>query len=80
MARRSPNITDNPVIKEVSDNGKELTSSAILHWSQERRIEWLYTACGKPLQNGFVERLALPQLGSMVACAADVPTKPCQPR
>ena len=23
----------------VSDNGTELTSSAILHWSQERRVE-----------------------------------------
>ena len=25
----------------VSDNGTELTSSAILKWSQERRVEWL---------------------------------------
>lgn len=24
----------------VSDNGTELTSSAILRWSQERRVEW----------------------------------------
>jgi putative transposase len=39
----------------VNDNGTELTSSAILRWSQERRGEWHYIAPGKPMQNGFVE-------------------------
>ena len=39
----------------VSDNGTELTSMAILHWSQERRIEWHYIAPGKPQQNAFAE-------------------------
>ena len=39
----------------VSDNGTELTSSAILRWSQERRVEWHYIAPGKPQQNGFIE-------------------------
>lgn len=39
----------------VSDNGTELTSMAILRWSQDRRIEWHYTAPGKPTQNAFVE-------------------------
>ena len=39
----------------VSDNGTELTSSAILRWSQERQVEWHYIAPGKPMQNGFVE-------------------------
>ena len=39
----------------VSDNGTELTSSAILRWSQERRVEWHYIAPGKPMQNGYVE-------------------------
>ncbi|XHO98283.1 IS3 family transposase (plasmid) [Azospirillum sp. A26] len=39
----------------VSDNGTELTSMAILRWSQEHRIEWHYIAPGKPMQNGFVE-------------------------
>ena len=39
----------------VSDHGTELTSSAILRWSQERRVEWHYVAPGKPVQNGFVE-------------------------
>ena len=39
----------------VSDNGSELTSSAILRWSQERQVEWHYIAPGKPMQNGFVE-------------------------
>ena len=39
----------------VSDNGTELTSTAILRWSQERRIDWHYIAPGKPTQNAFVE-------------------------
>jgi len=39
----------------VSDNGTELTSMAILRWSQDRRIDWHYIAPGKPMQNGFVE-------------------------
>ncbi len=39
----------------VSDNGTELTSLAMLRWSQERRIEWHYIAPGKPTQNAFVE-------------------------
>jgi putative transposase len=39
----------------VSDNGTELTSMAILKWSKERRVEWHYTAPGKPTQNAFVE-------------------------
>jgi putative transposase len=39
----------------VSDNGTELTSMAILRWSQESRVEWHYIAAGKPQQNGFVE-------------------------
>jgi putative transposase len=34
----------------VSDNGAELTSIAILRWSQETRIEWW-----KPQQNAFIE-------------------------
>ena len=39
----------------VSDNGTELTSMAILRWSQERVVEWHYIAPGKPQQNAFVE-------------------------
>lgn len=39
----------------VSDNGTELTSMAVLRWSQERSVEWHYIAPGKPMQNGFVE-------------------------
>lgn len=39
----------------VSDNGTELTSNAILKWSQERQVEWHYIAPGKPMQNGLVE-------------------------
>ncbi|WP_241215107.1 IS3 family transposase [Sphingomonas sp. S-NIH.Pt15_0812] len=39
----------------VSDNGTELTSLAILRWTQERPVEWHYIAPGKPQQNGYVE-------------------------
>jgi putative transposase len=39
----------------VSDNGTELTSMAMLRWSQDRQIEWHYIAPGKPQQNAFVE-------------------------
>jgi len=39
----------------VSDNGTELTSTAILRWSRERRVEWHYIAPGKPTQNAFIE-------------------------
>jgi putative transposase len=39
----------------VSDNGTELTSMAILKWSEERRVDWHYIAPGKPQQNAFVE-------------------------
>ncbi len=35
----------------VSDNGTELTSMAILKWSQDRRIGWHYIAPGKPQQH-----------------------------
>ena len=39
----------------VSDNGTELTSTAVLRWAQERGVEWHYIAPGKPMQNAFVE-------------------------
>ena len=39
----------------VSDNGTELTSMAILCWSQERQVEWHYITPGKPQQNAFIE-------------------------
>jgi putative transposase len=42
-------------VESVSDNGTELTSMAILRWSQERRVEWHYIAPGKPQQNAFAE-------------------------
>lgn len=39
----------------VSDNGPELTSMAILSWSQAAKVEWHYIAPGKPQQNAFAE-------------------------
>jgi len=38
----------------VSDNGTELTSMAILKWSQDNLVEWHYIAPGKPTQNAFI--------------------------
>jgi putative transposase len=39
----------------VSDNGTELTSNAILTWSQDSKVGWHYIAPGKPQQNAFAE-------------------------
>lgn len=39
----------------VSDNGAEMTSRAVLDWTNRTGIAWHYIAPGKPLQNGFVE-------------------------
>ena len=39
----------------VSDNGTELTSNAVLAWCDDAKVEWHYTAPGKPTQNAFVE-------------------------
>ena len=41
-----------PVI--VSDNGTELTSTAVLRWAIGR-LDWHYIEPGKPVQNAFVE-------------------------
>ncbi len=41
----------------VSDNGTELTSNAILAWSDRQKVAWHYIAPGKPMQNGLVESL-----------------------
>ena len=39
----------------VSDNGTELTSNAILAWSDERSVAWEYIQPGKPVQNAVAE-------------------------
>jgi putative transposase len=39
----------------VSDNGTELTSTAVLAWCQRTTIDWHYIAPGKPIQNAFIE-------------------------
>ena len=39
----------------IADNGTELTSMAMLRWSQERQVEWHHIAPGKPQQNAFIE-------------------------
>ena len=35
--------------------GTELTSNAILKWSEDQRVEWHYIQPGKPTQNAFAE-------------------------
>lgn len=39
----------------ISDNGTELTSRAVLHWTAEHKVEWHYITPGKPQENGFTE-------------------------
>lgn len=39
----------------VSDNGTELTSNAIVKWSEGQSVEWHYIQPGKPTQNAFIE-------------------------
>ena len=39
----------------VSDNGTEMTSRAILEWTNKTGLDWHCIAPGKPQQNGFVE-------------------------
>ena len=39
----------------VSDNGTEMTSRAVLEWTNRTGVDWHYIAPGKPQQNGFVE-------------------------
>jgi len=39
----------------VSDNGTEMTSRAILGWTNRTGVAWHYIAPGRPQQNGFVE-------------------------
>jgi len=39
----------------VSDNGRELTSRAVLDWTNRTGIAWRYIAPSKPVQNTFVE-------------------------
>lgn len=39
----------------VSDNGTELTSTAILVWSIGKTSAWHYIAPGKPVQNAFIK-------------------------
>jgi putative transposase len=55
----------------VSDNGTELTSMAMLRWSQERRVEWHYIAPGKPQQNARKIPAAQRQRESGMKAAGD---------
>jgi putative transposase len=39
----------------VIDNGTELTSRAVLEWTNKSGLDWRYIEPGKPQQNAFVE-------------------------
>ena len=39
----------------VSDNGTELTSNAIILWTEDAKVGWHYIDPGKPIQNAFSE-------------------------
>ncbi len=39
----------------ASDNGTELTSNAILAWTEAAGVAWHYIDPGKPVQNAFIE-------------------------
>ena len=39
----------------VMDNGPELTSKAMFHWSQDQQVKLEFIQPGKPTQNAFVE-------------------------
>jgi putative transposase len=49
VARRGTSMTI------VSDNGPELTSRAVLAWTNRAGPDWHYIAPGKPQQNALVE-------------------------
>jgi putative transposase len=40
---------------DLSDNGTELTSNAILSWTEETKVGWHYIDPEKPIQNAFSE-------------------------
>ena len=39
----------------ISDNGTEMTSSAVLEWYQKTKVNRHDIAPGKPTQNAFIE-------------------------
>src|SRR3546814_3515836 len=64
----------------VSDNGPELTSRAVLEWTNRRSVEWHYIAPGKPTQNArsaeqTSELQSLMRLSSAVVCLKKKKTK-----
>ena len=66
VAQRAPPLT------VVSDNGTELTSVAILRWSQQRTVSWHYIMPGKPPDNGYA--IAVSRTRSRRALSADCAT------
>lgn len=44
-----------PLVRETMARGTEFTSSAVLAFTQEAKLDWRYIAPGKPTQNAFAE-------------------------
>ena len=57
----------------VSDNGTEFTSSAVLKFTQEHKVDWRYIAPGKPT------RTPSPR-ASRAGCATNASTSICSSR
>lgn len=57
----------------VCDNGTELTSLAILRWSQERQVDGIISRRGSRCRTASSR-------ASMVACATNASTRPCSRR
>ena len=67
-----------PPLMIVSDNGTELTSLAILRWTQERPVEWHYIAPGKALLSLSKGRSrTAPSRASTAAYATNASTRRC---
>lgn len=58
----------------VSDNGTEFTSSAVLKFTQEHKVDWRYIAPGKPTRDTPSPR------ASRVGCATNASTSTCSSR
>ncbi|SDQ15238.1 Integrase core domain-containing protein [Pseudovibrio sp. Tun.PSC04-5.I4] len=53
----------------VSDNGTEMTNSAVLKFCQDTTLNWHYIAPSKPMQNAFVESFTHSSLGNITPAA-----------
>ena len=55
VARELDRLMGTASPRPSSDNVTELTSNAILRWTDDHKVEWHCIAPGKPVQNAFAE-------------------------